>query len=302
MTDITYFDRNTKQYEKEHVYGAVFLHCLYGNGFFCRVLSFFILPLIAKISIFSKFYGWLQKRSSSLHKVRPFIKKFQVDATEFRDPVMSFTSFNDFFIRHLKPQCRPFAVEDNTAILPADARYLVYQNYAECPGIFVKEKTFSLEKLLQSSSLAERYKEGGLLIARLCPVDYHRYHFPCDAKPSQPMLINGPLYSVNPIALKRNIEYLTENKRYITELETKHFGKVLYLEIGATYVGAIHHTSSVDKPVKKGDEKGYFSFGGSCLILLFEPNTIQFDQDLLEQTSKGFEVRGLLGQSLGHSI
>ncbi len=141
-----------------------------------------------------------------------------------------------------------------------------------------------------------------MVIARLAPVDYHRYHFPCDGLVHTPQLIPGPLYSVNPLALKKHSEILAENKRMITRIETTHFGTVLYIEVGATYVGTIHQTFTPETFQKKGAEKGYFSFGGSCLILLFKPNTIQLDQDLIDASSRSIEVLGKLGQSLGRAL
>ena len=85
-------------------------------------------------------------------------------------------------------------------------------------------------------------------------------------------------------------------------LDSKTFGKVLYLEIGATSVGSIQETYSPGKFQTKGAEKGYFEFGGSALILLFAKDAIQFDQDLLAATQEGFEIRCLLGQSMGRAI
>lgn len=292
---IRYIDRVTKKEETEKVYGEFLLKKTYGKG----LASHFLRPLFAKIPLFSHLYGWLQKSGRSRAKVEPFIEAFHVDVSEFRDPVSSYRSFNDFFIRHLKPECRPFAAGDDVAILPADARYLVYPRLDKVDGFLVKGRRFSLEKLLQNPSLADRYKEGAMVIARLCPVDYHRFHFPCDCTPGQPRLINGPLYSVNPIALKYNIDILTENKRVITPLSTKRFGTIQYIDVGATCVGSIKQTFTPGKAYAKGDEKGYFEFGGSCLILLFEPGTLQIDQDLLEASERKIEMRALLGQSLG---
>lgn len=302
MTDIFYVDRVTKKVEKEKVYGHFFLKILYGDGVLSRLPSFFLLPLFARVHVLSKLYGAYQKSRFSRAKVKPFIRLFDVDASEFLDPVDSYCSFNDFFIRRLKVEARPIAKGDDVAILPADARYLVYPDIEKADGFWVKGKKFSLSKLLQDEKLAEQYKQGAMVIARLCPVDYHRFHFPCQALPGEARLINGPLFSVNPMALKRNIEILNENKRMITELQTKHFGKVLYIEVGATYVGTIRQTYSANEPYTKGEEKGYFEFGGSCLILLFEPHKIAFDQDLIEVSSQKREVRGLLGQSLGRAL
>jgi phosphatidylserine decarboxylase len=163
----------------------------------------------------------------------------------------------------------------------------------------VKGKKFDLATLLQDEELAAQYEEGSMVIARLCPMDYHRYHFPCDCYAGKTELINGWLYSVNPVAIKKNIDIFAENKRTLCELDSEKFGKVLFLEIGATCVGAIHQTYTPETQCAKGDEKGYFSFGGSSLILLFPPNSIQFDQDLLDATAAQIEVKCLVGQPMG---
>lgn len=299
---ITIVDRKTGKEEKEKVYGQVFLELLYGNGPLPRLASTFLLPLFSRVHFLSWMYGVFQKSSMSRSKIKPFIKTFQIDTSEFADSVDSMRSFNDFFTRRLKPESRPMTQGKDIAVLPADARYLVFQDIDQEDGFWVKGKKFSLSELFQDGQLASKYKGGAMVIARLCPIDYHRFHFPCDCIPSAARLINGALFSVNPIALKRNIEILSENKRMITALETSHFGTVQYIEVGATNVGSIIQTYPTGKRVEKGDEKGYFSFGGSCLILLFEKGKIAFDQDLIDTSKRKIEMRGLLGQSLGRAI
>lgn len=301
MSEIIFLDRKTKREEKEKVYGEFFIKLFYGNGPLCRFFSFLLLPLFARIHFVSRLYGYFQKSTMSRFKVKPFMQAYRIDASEFLDPVESFASFNDFFIRKLKPACRPMAAGKEVAVLPADARYLVFQDIDKDDGFWVKGKKFSLKELLGDEELARSYEKGAMVIARLCPVDYHRFHFPCECVPNSARLINGPLFSVNPMALKRNIEILCENKRMITTLDTENFGRVGYIEVGATYVGSIVQTYVSGKSYAKGNEKGYFSFGGSCLILLFEPNRIIFDQDLTAASSKKMEVRGLLGQPLGRA-
>ena len=299
---IRIINRVTKQEEEEKVYGAFFLRLLYGKQPLFRLLSLLLLPLIARFSIVSRLFGWIQKRPFTKKKIRPFIDAYHIDASEFRDPIDTYPSFNDFFIRHLNPECRPQAPGHDIATLPADARYLAFDNITTCDGFVIKGKKFSLETLLKDPLLTGRYREGSMVIARLCPTDYHRFHFPCTGTPGPAHLINGPLYSVSPIALRRNIEILAENKRMITEITTKHFGTMLYIEIGATNVGSIHQTYQPGVLSGKGDEKGYFSFGGSTLILLFEPARIALDQDLLETSKRHIEVRGLMGQSMGRAL
>lgn len=298
MTDLYIIDRETKQKIEEKVPYKSSLVFLYGNN----PLAWFIRPLIGKLPFFSRVFGYLQNRPNSAKHIVPFIEKYGIDTTEFRDPVDSYKSFNDFFTRKLKASARTITNGNDVAILPADGRYLAFQDINHEEGIFIKGKKFSLEKLLGDKKLAHKYAQGSMVIARLAPVDYHRFHFPCNCVPSAPKPINGPLYSVNPIALKKNINILAENKRVITRLKTEHFGTMLFIEVGATYVGTIIQTYEPEKHYAKGDEKGYFSFGGSSLILLFEPFRIQIDQDLLANTHQGFETLGRLGQTLGKAI
>ncbi len=296
MKNIIFLDRVTKKKMQEKVYGQAFLRLVYGDYFH------FLASWISRNPWISRLYGYLQKTSSSRRKIVPFLKKFEVDPSEFLDSVNSFRSFNDFFIRKLKSDARPIAPGRDVAILPADARYLVYPNIEKADGFVVKGKKFSLEDFLGDRDLAERYAHGSMVIARLCPSDYHRFHFPCNCLPSAATSIQGHLYSVNPMALCKNIGIFSENKRMITVLRTNQFGDVLFIEVGATCVGSIHQTYTPLEPYAKGDEKGYFSFGGSSLVLLFEPGKIQFDQDLIDASQEKMETRGLMGQTMGRAL
>lgn len=298
-TLLYYIDRQTGQKSIEKVYKEEALRLLYGDSWLSAFLRSWLLPAVTKWPLFSTLYGHLQKRSSSQRKIQPFIRTYDVDATEFLEPIHSFRSFNDFFIRRLKTQARPIAPGANTAIIPADGRYYFYANIEECDGFLVKGQKFDLKELLGQTSLAKAYQDGSMVLARLCPSDYHRFHFPCDCLAGPTTLINGWLFSVNPLAVKRNIHIFTQNKRALCELQTSTFGRVLYLEIGATNVGSIQETYTPNQWQSKGVEKGYFEFGGSALILLFEKGAIQFDADLLAATAQGLEIRCLMGQSMG---
>jgi len=291
---IHYIDRKTKAVCEEKIYGARALSLLYGDRFWSIFLHRTLLPLLAYLPYFSRFYGYLQKRSSSRAKIAPFIEAYRIDKSEFE--TQDFHSFNDFFTRKLKPECRPVVQDPKVATMPADGRYLVYPHFEE---FIVKGRVFDLAEFLQDPVYARRFQTGSMVIARLCPVDYHRFHFPCDGVASTPQLINGPLYSVNPLALKKRLTILSENKRVITEISSEQFGTVLFVEIGATAVGTIQQTFQPESFVHKGQEKGYFEFGGSCIVLLFEEGRITFDADLVENTKRGFETLTQFGCSLG---
>lgn len=294
--EIQYIERKTGETCVEKIYGHKALSWLYGDGFFKRLFSFCILPLLVHFPFSSWLYGLLQKRAGSAKKIVSFIQTYGIDASEFAPA--QFRSFNDFFIRKLRAETRPIVSDPSVLVMPADGRYFVYPHFNQ---FLVKGKEFSLTQFLGNVALAGRYKQGSMAIIRLCPTDYHRFHFPCDGIPYKPRLINGPLYSVNPLALRRRMAILAENKRMITEIETERFGTILYVEIGATSVGSIRQTFQAEQPVCKGDEKGYFEFGGSCLVLLFEPNCITFDADLVAHTKIGLETRSNFGQSLGRA-
>jgi len=289
---IRYIDRITGEVKTEKVFGDFAIRLTYESPF-----GVLLRPLIAKWAFPSKIYAWMQKRHASRKKIAPFIEKFEVDAHEFEKKPETFTSFNDFFIRKLKKNARP--ITEAPACIPADGRYWFFPNIESADHFFIKENRFSLETLLQDKKLAKEYSGGSMAIARLCPSDYHRFHFPFDCTPEKPHPVNGPLFSVNPLAVRWNPSILFENNRVVTPCETKEFGKVLFIEVGATFVGSIHQTYTPGLSVKKGEEKGYFSFGGSALVLLFKPQSVQFDQDLVKATRQGLEALCLMGQSMG---
>jgi phosphatidylserine decarboxylase len=302
MNDIICIDRQTGQKFIEKVYKERALRLLYGKSWLSYFVRPWLLPSLTKWPWFSELYGRVQKHPWSARYIAPFIEKFGIDTSEFLEPVTHFHSFNDFFIRKLKPEVRPIDDNPDVAVIPADGRYYFYDNIKECEGFIVKGKKFELDTLLGQASLAQEYREGHMMIARLCPTDYHRFHFPCACLPGPTQVINGRLYSVNPLAIKRNIQIFVQNKRTLCELQTPLFGRILYMEVGATNVGSIQETYTPGEWQAKGAEKGYFEFGGSALILLFAKNTISFDADLLAATAEGLEIRCLLGQSMGKTL
>lgn len=297
--EIEYVDRKTGKVEREKIYGRWALSLLYGESLGARIFSFFFLPLLARVPWISALYGYLQKRPRSARKVGPFIAAFNINASEFEKE--NFHSFNDFFIRKLLPKHRPIDPDPLSAVLPADGRYFVFPDLNVTPGFYVKGQRFDLASFLQDSALSYRLSSGSMVVARLCPTDYHRFHFPCAGVPQISRQIEGSLFSVNPIALRKRLPILWENKRMVTEIETAEFGTLFFVEVGATCVGSIHQTYQAGRSVAKGAEKGFFSFGGSCIVLLFEKGRIRFDEDLVRNSEKGLETKALFGSSLGRS-
>lgn len=294
VKDIKFYNRYTGAMETEQVYGEGFLQWAYGNPLGKIALHSFV-----KRPFFSKWYGRRMDQPASQSKVLPFIDDYQMDAAEFADAPESYSTFNEFFYRKLRETARPVA--DSPIVFPADGRHLGFPNIDEIDGFFVKGQKFDLDALLDNEALCEQFRGGSLVLSRLCPVDYHRFHFPVSGTPNNTKLINGPLFSVSPIALGRNLSYLWQNKRTITRIETETLGSVLMMEIGATCVGSILQTYSPNKPIERGNEKGYFAFGGSSTITVFESGKVELADDLLANSAKQIETYARMGDAMGNT-
>jgi len=286
---VRFYNRYTDQIETEAIYGESYLRFIYGNP-----LGKLALWAAVKRAFFSKWYGHKMSSLTSARKISPFISDYELDVSQFADSPEKFQSFNDFFSRKLKDSSRPILGADNKLTFPADGRHIMVSDLSKEQAIWAKGQSFNLKKLLGSSERADRYQFGSVLISRLCPTDYHRFHFPCKGTASASELIDGHLYSVNPIALMKNISYLWQNKRSVTELDSEIFGKVCLLEVGATCVGCIEQTYE-EGLVDKGQEKGYFRFGGSMTMVFLEPGRVTYSEDLIEQSQNGTELYAVMG-------
>ena len=293
MEPIRFFNRHTAAFEIEEIYGEGFLRWTYGNPLGALALGAWL-----KRPAFSAWVGRRMSTRASAARIAPFIARYGLDPGEFADPPESFATFNEFFIRKLRPGARPVDADESSVVFPADGRHLGFERASAIDGVFVKGQKFDLPELLGDADLALRYADGALVLSRLCPVDYHRFHFPAAGVPGETRRIAGPLFSVSPIALRKRLAYLWTNQRTITPLETRRFGTVLLLDIGATCVGTIQQTFTPGKPVEKGGEMGYFAFGGSSTITIFEPGAVKLEADLLEHTSHQTELYAKVGSRM----
>lgn len=291
---IHFYNRYTRKVEEERVFGEGWLRFAYENPAGRALVWFF-----ARRAFFSKWYGYKMNKPESALRVLPFISKYEIDVDEFAKSAFDYKTFNEFFYRALKPGARPIAPGDDVAVFPADGRHLAFPDIQAAAGFYVKGAKFSFAELLGDEKVAEKFAGGAMLISRLCPVDYHRFHFAVSGTPGEPRLIDGWLYSVSPVALRRRLRYLIENKREITLIETAAFGTVGMIEVGATNVGSIKQSFVPGRAVQKGDEKGLFAFGGSCVITIFQRGRIRFDADIVEQSAQQLETYAKMGDRLG---
>ena len=301
--EIKFYNRYTQKTEIEKVYGSGAIEFAYNS-----VLGKGLAPVIAG-KMLSKIYGKSQDTLKSGEKVAPFLKSFSIQAEDYQKGSFedkefehSFKSFNEFFIRKFKAGKRDFSPSDNILSACAEARYFGHEAVTRDLKAPVKGHLLDAHKLLENPKWGDAFKGGPLLVARLCPVDYHRYHYPDGGKTIDSYPIHGDLHSVNPLALKFRPDIFIKNERRVSILQTENFGKLALIEVGATCVGKIVQSFDESLSFKRGDEKGYFLFGGSTVIICGEAGRWKPCSDILENTKQGLETYIHLGDKLGLKI
>ncbi len=288
---IRYWNREKKILETESVYGDAWVRAIYET----RPGQFLAESILSRKTL-SQIYGMYQSTSFSRHKIDSFIKNFRINMEEYEEG--PFCTFNDFFVRKFKNGKRIFTHHVNELPAFAEGRYFAYERIEKNMKYFVKGQYLTADALLENPEDASQFENGPLVIVRLCPTDYHRFHFPDDGKVLKSYPVHGALHSVNPLALKYRGDIFATNERRVSILETKNFGKLAYIEIGALCVGMIVQTHSGEVSFKRGDEKGYFLFGGSTVILIGESGKWRPDPDLVDQTKNGRETFIKLGERI----
>jgi phosphatidylserine decarboxylase len=294
MRRTLFFNRYTGVMEEEDVYGERWLRFAYGTA-----IGKLTATLLWKRRLFSAIVGRWASSQRSVEKIQPFIDKYKLKPESFERKVKDFTSFNDFFTRKLKPSARPIAPRENSVGSTVDGRHLAYDYVADLSPFFIKGEQISIGDLIVDDALAKRFVDGAMLISRLCPSDYHRFHFPVTCTPEKTFLMEGELASVHPMAMGGRVKTYLRNRRMSTLLHTDSCGDILMVEIGATAIGSIRQTFATNKLTLKGAEKGYFEFGGSTVIVIFEGGRVKFSEDILENTANGVETYALMGDEIG---
>ncbi|PID89748.1 MAG: phosphatidylserine decarboxylase [Bacteroidia bacterium] len=289
--EIRYIERETGEIRTETPPAESLLRFLYDNP--CGKTT--ILPIV-KRKFISEIYGRRMNTPASAKKISAFVNEMGIDMSESEKEIAEFCSFNDFFVRKLKPEARQI---QKGFVSPGDGRLIAFDRLCDLQSFFVKGQEFTLAAFLKNRTLAEKYSNSSLFILRLAPNDYHRFHFPYAGVPSPAKKIKGFYCSVSPYAIAENFaKVFCENKREYTILDTKDKGEVLIAPIGATMVGSIVETYQANLAVKKGTEMGYFAFGGSTILMLVKQQNIKIDEDILQNTKNRMETFVKMGEKI----
>ncbi len=287
------YDRKKKVLVDEITYSEKTSEFLYHN-FFGRLLTKYLI----RQKWFNRLFTQKNFQEKSKSEIQPFITKYQINTEEFSKEINDFTSFNDFFIRDLKPGSRFIDQDKNTFIAPVDGRVLLYNI---SPGLKITAKTaqYSLQDLLQSD-VDPAFENGYCFVFRLAVYDYHHFCYIDSGDHAAIKQIPGFLDTVNPNFSVPTTH--TTNQRDVTVLNTHNFGQIIEVDIGALLVGKIKQNFAVGTNFAKGQEKGYFEFGGSTVVLLVKAGVILPDSDILEQSKQGVETLVKQGEGIARKI
>lgn len=274
-----------------------------------RVLIQYILPQ----HYFSRFAGWLAESRLPWVKnnlIRYYLYRFKVDMREsiIENP-LDYPSFNSFFTRALKPECRPIVEDPDAIASPVDGFVSQIGKIKKETLIQAKGRRFKLTDLLGGSNkLASLFAEGNFATFYLSPKDYHRVHMPIDGALCETLFIPGKLFSVDQQTTQNVPNLFAKNERLVCIFDTK-LGPMAVILVGAMIVGSIETTWYTDTSagtlkkefyagsikITRGKEIGYFKMG-STVIVLFGKDKIHWKASLGENSV----VR--MGEKIGEQL
>ena len=311
-------DRKTKEkkFEDMPIYARIGMHLLFNQSYLSEtLLGEKRVDKLLKDQSFKQ--GAIYDREDPAvvqPHIQSFIETYEIDTSDLLQPdIKTYKTFNEFFARRLKPEARPIDAPEDPSIITsaADCRLTVWNNVATATKVWVKGKNFSVPELLGDAKLSES-KFGtnpSLAIFRLAPADYHRFHSPCAGTFSAPISKGSKYYTVNPQAVNTQLDVLTANRRDIRILESNIPSAsglttpVGIVAIGALLVGAIGWSDkSEGSKVAKGEDIGWFQYGGSTVVAIFPGDRIKWDDDLVSASEEGFETHVHVGERIGQAI
>ena len=256
-----------------------------------------ILKPLVKNKLFSNVVASFMNSKLSKIMVKPFIKKHNINMDEFVKE--DYNCFNDFFIRKIKKEARDIDKDKKSFISPCDSKLTCYKITKDL--VFnVKNSTYSISSITKDDNISDYFKDGYALVFRLSPDDYHRYIFLDDGKIINNYKINGKYHSVNPVSYDK-FKVFKENTRECTLMKCKNFNNIMYIEVGALLVGKINNIKK-SGTFKRAEEKGYFMYGGSTIVVLVGKNIVKMDKKIIINSLKNIETSVKCGEKIGEKI
>jgi phosphatidylserine decarboxylase len=307
-------DRETgeKTFEEMSVYVRIGMHLLYYGSQQSKVLHW--KKTLALLQAQSEKMGKQYDSPESKSHIWPFIKSFKLESGlhELKEPDPDkYETFNEFFAREIREDARPVHEPENHKMMtsPADCRMTAFPSVDLATKYWIKGFGFNLEKLLGSKKLAQHFDGGAIVIARLAPQDYHRWHAPVSGTVVSVTEIPGAYYTVNPQAINEagTLDVFCENRRSVMTIKRDLTGSlVAIVAVGAMLVGSIKYVGDLGKVgahITRGQCLGAFYYGGSTVIVLYPKGEVKLDDDIVKNsTEHGMETYMKVGWRKGSDV
>ena len=277
-TSVEFVDRRTNSLVAESILGDKALRFAYET-----LLGRTLWPVLFGSKFVSAVLGRYYDSPRSRKAIAALAATPGCKADEAEKPLEQYSSFNEFFTRRLKPGARPMG---EGFVSPADGRLRLYLGAGADLPFPLKGAKRTLGEVFGGEVVSGSFD---IAVVRLAPVDYHRFHFPCDCEVDGPVkILPGEYHSVSPIALVKCPDVYAGNERQIVKCRAS-FGEFWMVDVGAFGVGTIVQTYE-GRRFAKGDEKGYFKFGGSTVVLVMPAGAVAFDPDIVRNSAQGLET------------
>jgi phosphatidylserine decarboxylase len=307
-------DRKTgeKTFEPMSIYVRVGMHALYYGSQQEKALQW--KRTVKLLEEQSRKMGRQYDDPASVDHIVPFIESFnlQESMSEMKEPNPSkYKNFNEFFSREIREDARPIdepgnvrsnlllstsaqstdsdTTQDLVVSSPADCRLTAFPTINLATKYWIKGYGFTVSKLLNSDSLASTFDNGSIVIARLAPQDYHRWHSPVSGTVESITEISGAYYTVNPQAINEagTLDVFCENRRSVMIVKRKGCdSRVAIIAVGAMLVGSIKYNPGIEvgSEIRRGECLGCFQYGGSTVINLYQEGDVKLDEDLVKNS------------------
>jgi phosphatidylserine decarboxylase precursor len=246
-------------------------------------------PLSAWMVKFARVFGSYLDTPESAAGIDTF--KSLIDWNEYIPPPSGFLTFNQFFARHVRPGRRPIASlnDDSIIVSPADSTFIGQWHIndgleiaVDEPQLDLKGLKWSIHQLLDGSAYTDRFKGGIFTHSYLSVTDYHRWHSPVQGEVLEARVINGQVY----MDVRAKVERVNGKDETVADIvdstgfqfvQTRGLiildspiGLVACLPVGMALVSSVVITAEVGGTLHKGEEIGFFQFGGSDFVMVFQ--------------------------------
>lgn len=264
---------------------------------YLKIISHYVAPKKA-LTMLAGLLAEVQTPHIKNYLIRHFIQRYAVNMQEAREEHPEcYASFNDFFIRSLKPGARPMARAD--LVSPVDGCVSEIGDISKGQLLQAKNRYYTVKDLLASDdALSALFENGRFATLYLSPKDYHRVHMPLQGTLSQTIHVPGKLFSVQPLTTRLIPQLFSRNERLVVLFNTK-IGMMAMVMVGATIVGSIgtswhgdvlrngerqciDYTQGQLRPIvlQQGAEMGYFKLGSTVVLLFAEGRRMQWNASL----------------------